>query len=53
MKRSAAAVLGVAVLTALISGIVYFRFPSIMGAHALSIALWGVWSATAVNFIAR
>lgn len=53
MNRSAAAILGTVVLTALISGIIYFKFPSIMGAHALNISLWGIWSATAMNFIAR
>lgn len=53
MNKSAAAILGTVVLTALISGIIYFKFPSIMGAHALNISLWGIWSAAVMNFIAR
>ncbi|MDI6708798.1 MAG: hypothetical protein QMD21_05535 [Candidatus Thermoplasmatota archaeon] len=46
-------ILALIILTALLSGIIYFKFPAIMGAHALSVALWAVLCAEILAFIKR
>jgi len=51
--RKSALILILIIATSLLSGFVYFKFHSIMGPHAISVALWGILCAEILAFITR
>ncbi|MEW6070667.1 MAG: hypothetical protein AB1485_08620 [Candidatus Thermoplasmatota archaeon] len=51
--RKSAILIALIIATSILSGLVYFKLPAIMGAHALNVAFWGVLCAEILAFITK